>query len=241
MFEQDRITYEPASYKVGWVVSYADLITILLTFMILLLSISSMTQTRFDMLVEALTGEKVGNLNAVKEKIDQDIQRDGLGGEVFTSIDEFGLKVEFSNALLFASGEAELTARGESVFAPFAARLVSDLEPVYGLVVEGYTDDVPISNARYRSNWELSTSRAIHVMERLAAGGLDRRRISVQGFADTRSATELDLLDEEIRKGMTPEQLNEARSKNRRVVIRIDRLHDDVLKRLVPNGTKENQ
>jgi len=210
-----------------------------LTFMILLLSISSLTQTRFDMLVEALTGQKVGNLNAVKEKIDQEIQKDGLGGEISTSLDEFGLKLEFSNALLFSSGEATLTERGERVFASFAERLVQDLEPIYGIVVEGYTDDVPIANARYRSNWELSTSRAIHVMEQLAAAGMDRRRVSVQGFADTRAATEIDLLDEEAKKSMTAKELDEIRSKNRRVIIRIDELHEDVLKRLVNSPSTE--
>jgi len=210
-----------------------------LTFMILLLSISSLTQTRFDMLVEALTGQKVGNLNAVKEKIDQEIQKDGLGGEISTSLDEFGLKLEFSNALLFSSGEATLTERGERVFASFAQRLAQDLEPIYGIVVEGYTDDVPIANARYRSNWELSTSRAIHVMEQLVAAGMDRRRVSVQGFADTRAATEIDLLDEEAKKSMSAKELDEIRSKNRRVIIRIDELHEDVLKRLVNSPSTE--
>src|SRR5690606_31138310 len=120
------------------------------------LSISDLTQTRFDMLVEALTGEKVGNLNEVKAELDEVIEVDGLTGEVSTTLDEFGLKVEFSNALLFASGESELSARGETVFRPFAQKLVAGLDPIYGVVVEGYTDDVPISNSRFRSNWELS-------------------------------------------------------------------------------------
>lgn len=233
MFNQDRFTYEAADHKVGWIMSYADLITILLTFMILLLSISDLTQTRFDMLVEALTGEKVGNLNEVKAELDEVIEVDGLTGEVSTTLDEFGLKVEFSNALLFASGESELSERGETVFRPFAQKLVAGLDPIYGVVVEGYTDDVPISNSRFRSNWELSTSRAIHVMERLTAAGIDRRRVSVQGFADTRAATEVDLLDDKTKAELSEAELEDARSMNRRVILRIDELHEDVLGRLL--------
>ncbi len=150
-----------------------------------------------------------------------------------TNIDERGLTVQFSNALLFSSGEAQLTERADAVFEPIGKHLVEDLEPAYGLVIEGYTDDVPIANARFKSNWELSTSRAIHVMEKLVEEGLDRRRMSVQGFADTRAATNVDLLDADAIATLSEDELLEARAANRRVVIRIDRLDSDVLSRIV--------
>lgn len=226
------VTSNTAQHR-GWVISYADLMTIILTFMILLLSISTIAQTKFDLLIEALTGQKVGNLQEVKIKIDEVVQRENLGAEVMTNIDEHGLTIQFSNALLFNSGEAELTPRAHAVFEPISRHLVHDLEPQYGLIIEGYTDDVPISNTRYQSNWELSTSRAIHVMHRLAEEGLDRHRMSVQGYADTRAATSIDLHDADQIAKLSPEELAEARAANRRVVIRIDRLHEDVLERLV--------
>lgn len=227
------IDASPSSKRSGWIISYADMMTIILTFMILLLSISTIAQTKFDLLVESLTGRKVGNLQEVKVKIDDVVKKKNLGAEVQTNIDDRGLTIEFSNALLFESGDAEITARAISVFEPIANHLVNDLEPEYGLIIEGYTDDVPIANAEFDSNWELSTSRAIHVMERLSEEGLDRRRISVQGFADTRAATDVDLHDEGALAAMSDEEVTEARAANRRVVIRIDRLHEDVLKRLL--------
>lgn len=217
----------------AWIISYADLMTIILTFMILLLSISTIAQTKFDLLVESLTGQKVGNLQEVKVKIDEVVKRESLGAEVTTNIDERGLTIQFSNALLFNSGEAELTDRAIAVFEPISKHLVHDLEPQYGLIIEGYTDDVPISNSRYQSNWELSTSRAIHVMHKLVEEGLDRQRLSVMGFADTRAATEVDLHDAASIAAMSDEELDKARAANRRVVIRIDRLHEDVLARLL--------
>lgn len=220
----------------GWIISYADMMTIILTFMILLLSISTIAQTKFDLLVESLTGQKVGNLQEVKVKIDEVVQRESLGAEVTTNIDERGLTIQFSNALLFNSGEAELTERANEVFEPITRHLVHDLEPQYGLIIEGYTDDVPISNSRYQSNWELSTSRAIHVMHKLVEEGLDRQRLSVMGFADTRAATDIDLHDAASVAAMSQEELDEARAANRRVVIRIDRLHEDVLARLLGAG-----
>lgn len=242
-FGDDRFRLTERSRRAGWIVSYADLMTIILTFMILLLSISTIAQTKFDLLVEALTGRQVGNLQEVKIKVDDYIKSKALGAEVMTNIDENGLTIEFSNALLFESGEAAPTDRAAGVFEPIANHLVNDLEPEYGLVVEGYTDDVPISNNRFDSNWQLSTERAIHVMQRLVDAGLDRRRISVQGFADTRAATDVDISNEAERSQLAEDELEEARSANRRVVIRIDRLHTDVLERLLgdtaPSGTNE--
>jgi flagellar motor protein MotB len=184
------------------------------------------------MLVESLTGRKVGNLNKVKEKIDQVVDRASLGGEVTTSIDEDGLKVQFSNALLFNSGEAKLTNKAQDVFAPISDHLVHELESQYGVTIEGYTDDVPIENGKFQSNWELSTSRAINVMERLAQEGFDRRRMSVQGFADTRSATDVDLHDDEDVQTLSDERLSEVRAKNRRVVLRINTLDREVLREI---------
>ncbi len=228
----------PLKKRAGWIISYADLMTIILTFMILLLSISTIAQTKFDLMVESLTGKKVGNLQEVKTKIDEVVKIEAIGGEVTTNIDERGLTISFSNALLFESGEAKLTERGSKIFAPIGKHLVEDLELAYGLVVEGYTDDVPISNSKFNSNWELSTSRAIDVMERLHEEGLQRNRMSVQGFADTRPEGDIDLHDEAKISKLDTTQLGELRATNRRVVIRIDKLHEDVFKKVLGSQEK---
>jgi chemotaxis protein MotB len=230
---REWLNYKSVTSRGSWIISYADLMTIILTFFILLLSISTIKQTRFEVLVDALTGEKVGNLQEVKQKIDEIVEREALGGQVSTSIDEDGLTVEFANALLFESGEAQLTERADEVLEPIAGHLVTDLESSYGLIIEGYTDDVPISTREFRSNWELSTSRGINVMRRLNTGGLDARRMSVQGFADTRPATEVDLNDTRQTARLGEEALKEVRAMNRRVIIRIDTLDPDVLQRIV--------
>lgn len=234
-FGQNRFQAEHTPPQPNWLVSYADMVTILLTFMILLLSMSTISQNRYDQFVTAMTGRKTGNLAEVQEKIQRVIEVQNLGGEVRTNLDEDGLTIEFSNALLFESGTAELRENAHEVFSPIESHLVQDLEPRYGLVIEGYTDDVPITSRRHRSNWELSTSRAIHVMERLQSAGLDRRRISVQGFADTRAATDIDLSNQAQTQNLSPTQLETERAANRRVIIRIDALNPAILDRIQPN------
>lgn len=238
-FGGEWVGFDESSNRGGWLVTYADMMTIILTFMILLLSVSTIAETKFDLLVESLTGRKVGNLHKVKEKVDDVVEKASLGGQVTTSIDEDGLKIQFSNALLFKSGKDELTGQALEVFEPIAAHLVNSLDPEYGITIEGYTDDVPIENGRFSSNWDLSTSRATHVMQRLRKAGIDRRRMSVQGFADTRSATDVDLHEQEEIASLSDEKLEEIRAKNRRVVIRINRLDEDVLRDILEDRNGE--
>lgn len=230
----DHVSFEQTSHTGGWIVSYADMMTIILTFFILLLSISTIAQTKYELLVQAFTGEKAGNLMEVKEQIDKKIEEQGLSGEITTKLDMEGLTIEFSNALLFNSGEADLKPSGLSAFEAIESYLTTTLKPEYGLVIEGYTDDVPISTARFKSNWELSTSRAIHVMERLSASGLDSKRISVKGYANTRPATEVDISNPAVMEALSDADRESTRASNRRVIIRIDKLDPEVLKRLMP-------
>lgn len=234
--DADRFSSEFEIPTSSWIVSYSDIMTIILTFFILLLSISTIAQTKYEMIVQAFTGEKAGNLMEVEQEIKEVIEEQGLSGEVKTKLDMNGLKVSFSNALLFASGEAKLRNSARQVLAPISTHLVKKLGVQYGIIIEGYTDDVPISNGKFASNWELSTSRAITVREVIANAGLDSRRISVQGFADTRAATEVDLSLESERKNLSPQELEEARSANRRVVLRIDALPSELLKRIQAQG-----
>jgi len=71
--------------------------------------------------------------------------------------------------------------------------------------VQGHTDDIPIKTSRYRSNWELSTARAVSVAQALMEGGINSRRFEVAGFADTQ--------------GLVDNSTRENRSRNRRVEI----------------------
>ena len=87
-------------------------------------------------------------------------------------------------------------------------RLISDMEGI--VQVTGHTDNVPISNARFRSNWELSAGRAVSVVHRLLDGSsLDPRRIVVTGLASTQPRV--------------PNDSAENRARNRRVEISLVR------------------
>ncbi len=234
--EIDRFNQTFQIPRGAWIVSYADIVTLILTFFILLLSISTISQNKYDLIVQAFTGEKAGTLAEVKEKLDQVVKAQGLAGEVKTNLDIDGLEVSFSNALLFDSGEAELKTGAIEAMKPIQSYLLSHLDDPYGMIVEGYSDDRPISTPKFASNWELSTSRAINVMNELVKSGIDRRRISIQGFAETRSATDVDLTSTQELNQLSDSARDEARSSNRRVVLRINHISPKVLQKIKAKG-----
>lgn len=91
------------------------------------------------------------------------------------------LEVEIKSDILFASGVA--------VPSPVAVDIVRRVADVLrdepnAVRVEGYTDDVPIANARFPSNWELSAARAASVVHELAAGGVAPRRMAMVGYGE---------------------------------------------------------
>lgn len=98
-------------------------------------------------------------------------------------LDRHQLRLEVGNDILFPSGTADLTAPGRSLLADVAEALHDDR---LAISVEGHTDDVPITTARFPSNWELSSIRATTVARELIALGIPEDRLRVIGHADTR-------------------------------------------------------
>ncbi|WP_245986579.1 OmpA/MotB family protein [Azospirillum thermophilum] len=112
--------------------------------------------------------------------------------------------IEIGDAILFASGQAELSREGRWLLARLAPLIVATPGD---LLVEGHTDSVPIATARFPSNWELSAARAASVVRLLVEAGLPAGRIAAIGYADTRP----------VSPGSDPA----SRARNRRVTLSI--------------------
>lgn len=114
---------------------------------------------------------------------------------------ERGFKAVLKGDVLFASGTAEITPE----FYPYLDELAEILKDSNFMVrVEGHTDNVPINTARFPSNWELSTARAVSVIRYfLDKAAVDAERLEAVGFGEYRPAA--------------PNDTVEGRAKNRRV------------------------
>ena len=197
----------------GWLLSYADLITNLLIFFVMLLAASDISRSRMQRIAENLSGvEQPASLSSIQEAIDERIEREGLREMIRTDLTDEGLKLSLNSGLVFASGRAEIQAEQEVVLDSMLQTLVPYAER-YDFAVEGHTDHQPIgADSIYRSNWELSTDRANAVRARLEGVGVDEGRVRVEGYADTVPLPEAEL------SGLTPV---ERLARHRRVVVRI--------------------
>jgi chemotaxis protein MotB len=113
-----------------------------------------------------------------------------------------GFKAVVPNPVLFASGDASL---GEGIYPILDGIIkIAEQDPL-SIQVEGHTDSLPIHTAKFPSNWELSTMRAVNILRYLQQNGIPPGRLAAIGFAEYRPAAGND----------TPE----GRQKNRRIEI----------------------
>jgi chemotaxis protein MotB len=113
------------------------------------------------------------------------------------------LVLAFPERIVFAPGQAQIKSAAKPILDKVAS-LVS-AHPDLLLEVQGHTDDRPINNKRYPSNWELSVDRATQVVKALIGLGLNPARISLKGFGEYRA--------------LYPNDSDSNRLRNRRVEI----------------------
>lgn len=145
-------------------------------------------------------------LREIQTKINQYIKKEHLQGELQTTLTEEGLLVTIANDILFDSGSAEVRPQDKSIAQEISRLLV--MNPPRNIIVSGHTDNVPIHNSKFASNWELSVMRAVNFMKLLLENKqLDPRLFSAKGYGEFKP----------IASNATPE----GRMKNRRVEILI--------------------
>lgn len=130
-----------------------------------------------------------------------------LGKDVEVVINKRSVSLRVNNDILFDTGLAELSPHGLDVLGKMAEALN---KKGYDITVEGHTDSVPVRpGAKYSSNWDLSSARAISVVRYLQARGIGKAHLKAVGLADTKP----------IADNGSPE----GRARNRRVELVIEK------------------
>jgi len=194
----------------AWLITYADLVTLLLVFFVLLFALSKMelgnmtealksfeitigTETPKTSLFDIIDtgsigkGKKLDHLIGMREvdvlkDINSFIRRRGLQENVEAEFIEGRIVLRVEGKVLFNSGSADLL--------PEAAYILSDIiqiiqnNPQYDVDIQGHTDNRPINTPKFASNWELSAIRATTVLRYLIEDGVFEDRLTATGFAD---------------------------------------------------------
>ena len=196
-----------------WLLSYADLITNLLIFFVMLLSAAEISRTRMQKIQNGLSGVvSPTSLKSIQAEIESRIEEQGLQELITTELTDDGQEQSLNSGVVFDTGEALVLSEVEGTLGSMLEVLV-EFQTRYRFAIEGHTDSRPIGpGGRYRSNWELSTARANAVRERLETVGVAADRIRVEGYADTRP------LPEDSLAGLAKDQ---RLALHRRVIVRV--------------------
>lgn len=235
-----RADDDPENHE-RWLVSYADFITLLFAFFVVMYGISSINEGKYRIMSDAIvfafrsdpgmapgamvaTGHadtqvrlpvhrpsprppapRKENLRNLARDLDQALAPLAAQGKVRIAEGALGITVDINANALFAPGEARLDLGAVRSLGAVGRVLAAADFPI---VVEGHTDNVPISTLYYPSNWELSAARAASVVRLFIDTGMDARRLTAVGFADQRPVAD--------------NATTEGRQANRRVALRIE-------------------
>jgi chemotaxis protein MotB len=256
-----------------WLLTYADMITLLMTLFMVMFAISSVNTSKFDALKKSLSEAVPGKIvtggpsiqqtgaeqktdtaspeppipsikptvqvdsssskssssssssssnsaaareqndfQQLKRKIDAYAKDHGLQSKLQTEIDRRGLVIRLlTDKVLFASGSARLEPPSTGLLTELGHLLA--LEVRHPITVEGHTDNRPISNPQFPTNWELSTSRATQVVRYFIRQGVAASRLQAAGLAAQRP--------------IASNSNDSGRSRNRRVEIVLVRQNSD--------------
>jgi chemotaxis protein MotB len=125
--------------------------------------------------------QRIQGLDAAYEQLMKALSSLIGKGQVRVSLQSLGVVIDINEVLLFNSGKADLTPSALTLIDQIAKILV-DLP--YQIQVNGFTDNVPIHSAQFDSNWDLSATRAISVVKRFVAAGIDPTLLVGAGFGE---------------------------------------------------------
>lgn len=220
-----------------WLLTYSDLITLLMIFFVIMYTISNIDSKKYNIISRSLsaamgngTGSLIGtlngsvidvinssavisddkqitantnNLNSLKDEIEKYLSEENMQDYAIVETDERGLAIRLKDSILFDSGKADV----KDNFRDTLIKIGKIISRIDGYVrVEGYTDNIPINNREFKSNWQLSAARAVNVVELLIDySGISPEKISAVGYGEYRPIAD--------------NSTSEGRAKNRRVEI----------------------
>ncbi len=239
MRRRRRVAIEHENHD-RWLISFADFVTLLFAFFVVMYAISAVNESKYRVLASSL-GDAFGKTSSrdsmpvprlPNQTLPPEVQQRTLKqqqaieeqthmtevagnlldvmaplikeGQVRVTQSRRGVSIEINANVLFAAGHAELEPQSLTVLRAVAEHLSK--EP-FNIEITGHTDNVPISNSSFASNWELSAVRATSVVRLLADSGIAPARL----FAIGREASQ----------PIASNETADGRARNRRVELMI--------------------
>ncbi len=220
--ESSPMMIPPASSHIDsegvWLISYSDMMTLLMGFFALLLSFSKFDAESFEKVRQETTKVFGGQFQKPFEDLSQALQKvieqRGLAQQVQIESNPKGVTITFRGAFFFDSGSIDLRHEAQSVMDQLIPVIREQAEGFY-ILIEGHTDNVPMMAPGIASNWELSGLRAGTVLHLFEKAGFSTDHLMMVGWGQTHP-----IAPNQDTQG---KEMPENQAKNRRVVIKIMR------------------
>ena len=203
----------PPEGAADWLLTYGDMVTLLLTFFIMLFTTAEIDGSKLQLIIAAFQGlgvleggntleagvlAELGNtimqlpsqesgraLDTARKQAISQFQPEIKSKEVRVTVDERGLIISLAADSFFRSASAEVDIEASRVLLQRISGLLNELDG-YKFAIEGHTDSLPTNpEGPWPSNWELSTDRATNVLRYLVDFGVSDDDFRVVGYGDT--------------------------------------------------------
>lgn len=167
-----------------WLLSYADMITLIMAFFVMLAAISKVDANLYEK-VQSGMARDVGNRNGaqpletIRKELAQSVAANKGDELVDVGSDERGIVLTLDSGLMFKAGSAEMSPAIMPVLKDIAQRLNTPMFATYRLEIQGHTDDTPVNTPQFPSNFDLAAARALMTMRALASVGMAESRMIV--------------------------------------------------------------
>lgn len=215
----DSHTPPPAHDESNWLVSYADMMTLLFGFFVLMYSFSRIDEKKFEIIRKDVARYFGGQIKTnptvkkVEKEAEEILTQAGIDKNVQLIARDAELELRFQGSFHFIPGTATMTKDSEFILGKLIDMIKRTVK-ADAISVEGHTDDNPIGSTTFPSNWELSASRASTVIREFEKYGFDPTKMTAKGYGSSRP-----LLPNRDSKG---EPLPENQELNRRVIVNIE-------------------
>ena len=214
-----------------WLMTYADMMTLLFAFFVLLYSMSSPDPVKMAAMEDAIAKEagiegELKSQNQIKEELEEIIENMDLKNEANVIKDPRGVAIELDGDICFGSASTLIQKKLETVLNKVATELLINEQDFRMVIVEGHTDSQKIPKELkdyFPTNWELSAARASSVVNYLIKQGVNSGRLQASGYADRWPAdiSWFDVRSGKVNDSVISEQnkTKQQMNKNRRIKI----------------------
>ncbi len=173
-----------------WLLSYADMITLIMAFFIILVSMSKIDPNKYEEVQSGMAKdigmrEVTKPLQDLKSELLGQVAGAGVEDSVDIGKDDKGIVLNLASGTMFKPASAEIRPEILPLMKEIAGTLSQPRFLNYQIEIQGHTDDTPVRTQQFPTNWDLSSARALATLKLFTSLGINQSRMKLAALADT--------------------------------------------------------